>query len=70
MITHFDIRLGPIMIVLFVWLYRAWRALRTLRLAPAIQPTGKKPEGKVSVIIPAKNEEKNIRDVIASAALI
>lgn len=52
------------------WIYRSIRAYQSLRAMPVLIPTGY-PFGisdppKVSVIIPAKNEELNIRDCIES----
>jgi len=60
MTSLFDIRFALLIMGFFVWIYRALRALRAVRRAPTIRPANQRPEGKVSVIIPARNEENNI----------
>lgn len=55
--------------VLAVWLWRAWRAVEALRSMPLVRPEElekNKFAGRVSVIIPAKNEEANIRACLES----
>lgn len=51
------------LLVFLIWIYRGIRALETLRLTPAISnkntPALQNPP-LVSIIVPAKNEEKNI----------
>ncbi len=63
--TLFWIWLLILMLIAGAWIYRCWRLLRTLLLAPVLSPFKDKepaPEPPlVSIIIPAKNEEKNIR---------
>lgn len=54
-----------------IWLFRARRALHTLSNAPRILASGSiasgpGPEEQVSILIPAKNEEKNIRTCLES----
>ncbi len=47
------------------WIYRSWRSLSELKQAPTLKLTGPASRrGKVSVLIPAKNEEKNIADCV------
>lgn len=58
-------------LVLVVWLLRAKRAAATLSMMPVIQSQESRnalsnTEGLVTVIVPAKNEEKNIRHCIQS----
>ncbi|MDD5226692.1 MAG: glycosyltransferase family A protein [Candidatus Omnitrophica bacterium] len=51
--------------ILTGWIYRSWRSLSELKQAPTLKlagPTSRR--GKVSVLIPAKNEEDNIADCI------
>ncbi len=54
-------------LILAGWIYRSWRALFELKQAPVLRisesPSRK---GKVSILIPAKNEEKNIADCVKS----
>lgn len=50
-----------------VWSFRSARALQTLFWAPRLKPPAKIPEaGKVSILVPAKNEEVNIRTCVES----
>jgi chlorobactene glucosyltransferase len=56
---------GLLFFLLAGWLYRSGRALSELKQAPALKlklPVSR--TGKVSVLIPAKNEEKNIADCV------
>lgn len=47
------------------WIYRSWRALSELRHAPVLTSgVGTARKGTVSVLIPAKNESKNIADCV------
>jgi chlorobactene glucosyltransferase len=63
--------------ILAGWIYRSWRSLSELKQAPTLRilkktegqslGTGTVPtyrQGKVSILIPAKNEEKNIADCV------
>jgi len=51
--------------ILAGWIYRSWRSLSELKQAPTLRLTGLSPrQGKVSILIPAKNEEKNIADCV------
>ncbi len=62
-----DHRIFILLFMLLVWAQRAKRALQTVTKVPAIKPgkdTPPNPAEKVSVIIPAKNEEKNIRECL------
>jgi chlorobactene glucosyltransferase len=53
--------------VFIVWIFRALHLLTTLRKTARLTPSDSyNPEGFVSVLIPAKNEEKNIRTCIES----
>lgn len=58
----------PFSIVAAFWLYRSYRAIITLRCAPVVKakncPHNK--QNKLSVIIPARNEEKNIEKCVTS----
>lgn len=49
-----------------VWIWRSWQLLKTLRRAPVIIPNAEapKPSEKVSILVPAKNEENNIEACI------
>ncbi len=50
---------------LAVWIYRSFRSLSELAHAPRLQVSPKNTRtGSVSILIPAKNEEKNIADCI------
>ena len=50
-----------LVLILAGWIYRSWRALSELKQAPLITPDPQAPRLKnVSILIPAKNEEKNI----------
>lgn len=61
---------GFSIIVLFVWGARAKRALKTLLHSPKILPEQGDPVAvSVTMIVPAKNEEKNIRACIESLLL-
>ena len=54
-----------LVLVLLGWLYRSWRSLSELNQAPVLKLQGAGPKrGRVSVLIPAKNEEKNIADCV------
>jgi chlorobactene glucosyltransferase len=59
---------ATLLFLLFIlggWLYRSWRSLSELRFAPTLKLTGSLlRHGRVSVLIPAKNEEKNIADCV------
>jgi len=47
------------------WLYRSGRSLSELKFAPTLKITGSSDRhGRVCVLIPAKNEEKNIADCV------
>lgn len=53
--------------ILAGWIYRSWRALSELKQAPLITCRGLETrQGKVTILIPAKNEEKNIGNCIKS----
>lgn len=55
------------LIILAGWVYRSWRALSELKQAPRLTCQDQEPRvGKVTVLIPAKNEEKNIGDCVQS----
>ena len=59
-----DLRLWVFFFVALVWAYRARRAAASLHALPVVDPAirpGATEAPLVSVIIPAKNEEKNIR---------
>lgn len=67
MVHLMDIRILLLLILAFIWARRSQAALRALHTAPVIDPEFRRPakvHPKVSVIIPAKNEEKNIGDCI------
>jgi len=52
-------------VCLGTWLYRSVRSLSELRQAPSLKISpGNTRQGKVTVLIPAKNEEKNIADCV------
>lgn len=58
-------------VTLAVWLHRSFRALMTLKKMPAISivslsSPSSQGQVKVSILVPAKNEEKNIADCLAS----
>lgn len=54
-----------LILVLAGWIYRSWRSLSELKQAPTLKFTGPRSRrGKVSILIPAKNEEKNIADCL------
>ena len=48
---------------LIVWYHRAWKAL------PEFSPTTKQPRTRITVLIPARNEEENIGNCLRSLAL-
>ena len=51
--------------ILTGWIYRSWRALSELRQAPTLKISNTAfRHGKVSILIPAKNEETNIADCV------
>jgi chlorobactene glucosyltransferase len=58
------------LVIAFVWLRRTFITLRALRMVPVIRPSRSAESSSggpsVSVIVPAKNEESNIHDCIAS----
>lgn len=55
------------MCVLMVWAYRSVRALETLRKSPRLEAQSSPPgSGKVSILVPAKNEEANIQACVES----
>lgn len=69
--------LGLLLFILAGWIYRSWRSLSELKFAPTLKilkktqgqslDTGTAPtprQSRVSVLIPAKNEEKNIADCL------
>lgn len=61
---------GFSLIVLFVWSARAQRALKTLLHSPEIRPEEGPPVAvSVTIIVPAKNEEKNIRTCLEGLLL-
>jgi chlorobactene glucosyltransferase len=54
-----------LLFILAGWIYRSWRSLSELKFAPTLKLTGSPVRhGRVSVLIPAKNEEKNIADCV------
>ena len=54
-----------LLFILAGWIYRSWRSLSELKQAPTLKLTElASRQGKVSILIPAKNEEKNIADCI------
>ncbi len=54
-----------LIIILAGWIYRSGRSLSELRQAPTLKLTGPASrQGKVSVLIPAKNEASNIEDCV------
>ncbi|MFH1208736.1 MAG: glycosyltransferase family 2 protein [Candidatus Omnitrophota bacterium] len=54
-----------LLFILAGWVYRSWRSLSELKQAPTLKLAGPAPrQGKVSILIPAKNEEKNIADCV------
>ena len=54
-----------LLFILAGWVYRSWRSLSELRQAPTLKLTDPvSRRGKVSILIPAKNEEKNIADCV------
>jgi len=62
---NIDITLCFLFYILAEWTYRSGRALSELKQAPTLKlsaPISRR--GKVSVLIPAKNEEKNIADCV------
>ncbi len=59
-----DLRLWILLMVAIVWSRRAQRALQTIRFTPLLDPSPcflSPPKELVSIIIPAKNEERNIK---------
>ncbi len=67
-----DFNFNPFLILFLffgaAWIYRSWRALATLNRAPVVPLATAEhiPTQKVSVLIPAKNEEKNIAACVNS----
>ncbi|MFH1799271.1 MAG: glycosyltransferase family 2 protein [Candidatus Omnitrophota bacterium] len=54
-----------LLFILAGWIYRSWRSLSELKQAPILKLTGfASRQGKVSILIPVKNEEKNIKDCV------
>ena len=54
-----------LLFILAGWIYRSWRSLSELKQAPTLRLTDPASRrGRVSVVIPAKNEEKNIADCV------
>jgi chlorobactene glucosyltransferase len=54
-----------LLFILAGWIYRSGRSLSELKQAPMLKLTGTAQRwGRVSVLIPAKNEEKNIADCV------
>lgn len=54
-----------LLFILAGWVYRSRRSLSELKQAPTLRLTGNASrQGKVSILIPAKNEEKNIADCV------
>ncbi len=54
-----------LLFILVGWIYRSWRSLSELKQAPTLHLENSAcRRGKVSVLIPAKNEEKNIADCV------
>ncbi|MEI7750928.1 MAG: glycosyltransferase family A protein [Candidatus Omnitrophota bacterium] len=52
-------------LILAGWIYRSWRSLSELRQAPTLKLTGPASRrGRVSILIPAKNEELNIANCV------
>lgn len=65
MTTTLDLTFFVLLFLLAGWLYRSWRSLSELRHAPVLRiAESRSPRSRVSVLIPAKNEEKNIADCI------
>ncbi len=62
------IKIIPLFLLIFIlagWIYRSWRSLSELKQAPTLKVHGTiLHHGRVSVLIPAKNEEKNIADCV------
>jgi len=57
--------LSLLIFILLGWIYRSGRSLSELRQAPTLTPIASPiPRATVSVLIPAKNEEKNIADCV------
>jgi chlorobactene glucosyltransferase len=55
-----------LLFILAGWIYRSWRSLSELRQAPTLKISGSgSRQGNVSILIPAKNEEKNIADCVS-----
>lgn len=54
-----------LLLILTGWIYRSGRAVSELKQAPILRITGQASfRGKVSILIPAKNEEGNIADCV------
>jgi chlorobactene glucosyltransferase len=54
-----------LLFILTGWIYRSWRSLSELRQAPTLKlANAVSHRGRVSVLIPAKNEEQNIADCV------
>jgi len=54
-----------LLFILAGWIYRSWRSLSELNHAPTLKLTiPVVRHGRISVLIPAKNEEKNIADCV------
>lgn len=65
MLTASNALLFFLFFVLTGWVYRSVRSLSELRQAPALKPDPRATRrGRVSVLIPARNEEKNIADCV------
>lgn len=57
----------PLLLIFILagWVYRSWRSLSELKQAPTLKLTGSASRhSRVSVLIPSKNEEKNIADCV------
>ncbi|MSR77100.1 MAG: glycosyltransferase [Candidatus Omnitrophica bacterium] len=64
-----DIRIWYLIFLAYVWAWRSHRAMATIKNAPFIHPLLRSlpaPQSLVSVIIPAKNEARNIRECLTS----
>ena len=66
---HFHWSLVPALILSLVWLYRTFHAVHTVISTPTLFPakeTRREDHPSVSILIPARNEEKNIGICISS----
>ena len=66
---HFHWSLIPTLILSWVWLYRAYHGIHTILNTPTLSPSPEKrreSQPPISILIPARNEEKNIGICIRS----